>query len=228
MNANTIDAPGGRPVLRIVRPTDFSAASDVAFGHALKLALVAGAELDLLHMSRRRSRIGWEAFLGARAALERWGIPQPDEASAPPGSAGLRVGKIVGVESRSLGCRLRRGASDGSGGAGDPSAGRHRALAPCGDGGADRPPLTRDDPVHSARGGWFRLSGDRRGHAARYPGPRRSGAGPAAGRGHDRGPPRWCRRCRGVHRAAPCRGGGEPAGRQDTAPRLVALGVVCP
>jgi nucleotide-binding universal stress UspA family protein len=99
MNANTIDATGGRPVLRIVHPTDFSAASDVAFGHALKLALVTGAELDLLHVSRQRNQIGWEAFPGVRAMLERWGIPQPDGAGAPPGSAGLRVDKIVGEDS---------------------------------------------------------------------------------------------------------------------------------
>ena len=96
---DTTDAAGTRPVLRIVHPTDFSAASDVAFGHALKLALVSGAELDLLHVSRQRNRIGWEAFPGVRATLERWGIPQPDGASAPPGHAGLLVGKIVGVDS---------------------------------------------------------------------------------------------------------------------------------
>lgn len=92
----TTEATGSRPVLRIVHPTDFSAASEVAFGHALKLALVTGAELDLLHVSRQS--IGWEAFPGVRATLERWGIPQPDRASAPPGRAGLRVGKIVGVD----------------------------------------------------------------------------------------------------------------------------------
>ena len=97
---DTTDATGSRPVLRIVHPTDFSAASDVAFWHALKLALVTGAELDLLHVSRQSHRIGWEDFPGVRATLERWGIPQPDGASAPsPGSGGLRVGKIVGVDS---------------------------------------------------------------------------------------------------------------------------------
>jgi nucleotide-binding universal stress UspA family protein len=95
---DTTEATESRPVLRIVHPTDFSAASDVAFGHALKLALVTRAELDLLHVSRQRNRIGWEAFPGVRAMLERWGIPQPDRASAPPASAGLRVGKIVGVD----------------------------------------------------------------------------------------------------------------------------------
>lgn len=95
---DTTEPPGSRPVLRIVHPTDFSAASDVAFGHALKLALVTGAELDLLHVSRQRNRIGWDEFPGVRAMLERWGIPQPDRVSAPTGSAGLRVGKIVGVD----------------------------------------------------------------------------------------------------------------------------------
>jgi nucleotide-binding universal stress UspA family protein len=95
---DTTEAPGSRPALRIVHPTDFSVASDVAFGHALKLALVTGAELDLLHVSRQRNQIGWEAFPGVRAMLERWGIPQPDRASAPPGRGGLRVGKIVGVD----------------------------------------------------------------------------------------------------------------------------------
>ncbi len=93
------DATDGKPNFHIVHPTDFSAASEVAFDHALKLALVTGAKLDLLHVSRQGERIGREAFPGVGATLTRWGIPQPEGATVPPGTAGLRVAKVVGVDS---------------------------------------------------------------------------------------------------------------------------------
>lgn len=97
------DATDGKPIFHIVHPTDFSPASEVAFEHALKLALVTGAELDLLHVSRQGERIGKEAFPGVGARLTRWGIPQPEGATVPPGTAGLRVGKIVAVDSNLVG-----------------------------------------------------------------------------------------------------------------------------
>jgi nucleotide-binding universal stress UspA family protein len=93
------DAPEGNLVFHIVHPTDLAPASEVAFAHALKLALVTGAELDLLHVSRPGAPVGRDAFPGVGATLTRWGIPQPEAATVPPGTAGLRVGKIVGVDS---------------------------------------------------------------------------------------------------------------------------------
>jgi nucleotide-binding universal stress UspA family protein len=80
------------PVFRIVHTTDFSAPSGVAFGHALKLALAAGAELDLLHVSRKAGAPDWTEFPGIRETLHRWGLP------AALHEGGVRVGKIVTVD----------------------------------------------------------------------------------------------------------------------------------
>jgi nucleotide-binding universal stress UspA family protein len=86
------------PIFRIVHTTDFSGASDVAFAHALKLALVTRAELDLLHVSPQKGEPDWTKFPGIRQALHRWGL-LPDEAPAAAlREGGLRIGKIVTVD----------------------------------------------------------------------------------------------------------------------------------
>ena len=38
----------GEPLLRILHPSDFSRASRIAFAHALKIALLAKAELEIV------------------------------------------------------------------------------------------------------------------------------------------------------------------------------------
>jgi hypothetical protein len=68
---------GPAPIPRIVHPTHLSAASRVAFAHALKLALAAGAELDLLHVSAKGGKPDWTEFPGAVLA-------------APAGSRAMR------------------------------------------------------------------------------------------------------------------------------------------
>jgi nucleotide-binding universal stress UspA family protein len=89
---------GPAPIFRIVHPTDLSAASQVAFVHALKLALAAGAELDLLHVSPKGGKPDWTEFPGIRQTLHRWGVlPAPAAPDALRGT-GLRIGKIVAVD----------------------------------------------------------------------------------------------------------------------------------
>ncbi len=94
--ANASSAIPG-PVFRILHTTDLSAASGVAFAHALRLALAARAELDLFHVTPQKGEPDWAEFPGVRNTLHRWGVPA---GSAPqPGAheTGLRIGKIVGV-----------------------------------------------------------------------------------------------------------------------------------
>ena len=62
----------------ILHPSDFSEASEVAFAHALKGALVAGARLTLFHVSSDMTA-EWSDFPAVRQTLERWGL-------LPPGS----------------------------------------------------------------------------------------------------------------------------------------------
>ena len=58
----------------IFYPSDFSPASEVAFAHALKWALLAQAELSILHVAPQPKDVQWTDFPGVRHTLERWGI----------------------------------------------------------------------------------------------------------------------------------------------------------
>jgi nucleotide-binding universal stress UspA family protein len=59
----------------ILHPTDFSPASEVAFAHALAVALANKADLTLLHVARDEDQeVAWHEFPSVRQTLERWGI----------------------------------------------------------------------------------------------------------------------------------------------------------
>ena len=59
---------------RIFHPTDFSQDSQVAFVHALKLALVFRAELTIMHVDPDVSPEGFEDFPRIRPTLAQWGL----------------------------------------------------------------------------------------------------------------------------------------------------------
>ncbi len=83
------------PVIEnILHPSDFTVASEVAFAHALKAALLAKASLTMLHVSPRAAHDEWLAFPGVRETLERWGlIPKGSPRSAVP-RLGIEVSKL--------------------------------------------------------------------------------------------------------------------------------------
>lgn len=85
---HSLPDPGPDPIFRIVHTTDFTGPSQTAFIHALKLALAAGAELDLIHVSPKSGEPDWSEFPGVRQTLHRWGVHEN----------GLRIGKIVAVD----------------------------------------------------------------------------------------------------------------------------------
>jgi hypothetical protein len=55
----------------ILHPADFSAASAVAFAHALKAALIAKTQLTVMHASPSMTA-EWTDFPGVRETLIRW------------------------------------------------------------------------------------------------------------------------------------------------------------
>ena len=78
----------------IFHPSDFSHASEIAFAHALKIALVAEAKLSILHV-KENSNAGWHDFPGVRETLERWKLlPQNSPVSAV-GELGVGVEKVM-------------------------------------------------------------------------------------------------------------------------------------
>jgi len=77
----------------IVHPTDFSAASERAFAHALALAVLRRASLTLLHVGSDLHG-DWSGFPAVRAILERWGMLKPGtEQAAVFEEVGVRVTK---------------------------------------------------------------------------------------------------------------------------------------
>lgn len=85
------------PRWNILYPSDFSPASDVAFAHALKLALLAKAELSILHVTHQPDDVHWTDFPGVRCTLERWGILPTGSAREDVVEMGMNVEKIVSL-----------------------------------------------------------------------------------------------------------------------------------
>lgn len=87
--------PLSLPILQhVFHPSDFSAASETAFAHALKAALIAKATFTIFHVSPDR-RENWTEFPGVRQTLERWGIlPKNSPKSAVP-DLGIQVSKVI-------------------------------------------------------------------------------------------------------------------------------------
>jgi nucleotide-binding universal stress UspA family protein len=78
----------------IFHPSDFSPGDEGAFLHAVKLALGAKAELDILHANPEAKEIDWDDFPSVREALERWGLIAPGSSKEEVRQLGLEVHKI--------------------------------------------------------------------------------------------------------------------------------------
>ena len=85
----------GNPILdHVLHPSDLSVASQVAFAHALKAALISRARLTMLHVSPKPGGLRWEDFPGVHDTLERWGVRSAKNSAADTGQ-GVAVEKIV-------------------------------------------------------------------------------------------------------------------------------------
>jgi nucleotide-binding universal stress UspA family protein len=85
----------GLPVLQhIFHPSDFTPASEVAFVHALKAALLAKAELTILHVAPKHELMDWTEFPGVRATLERWGLLPKNSSQKDVIKLGINVKKV--------------------------------------------------------------------------------------------------------------------------------------
>jgi nucleotide-binding universal stress UspA family protein len=80
---------------RIFHPTDFSDASNVAFVHALKLAVLANGRLTILHTGAEGGGDRWRDFPRVRGTLERWGMAPLNSPQEVIFSVGLDVEKIA-------------------------------------------------------------------------------------------------------------------------------------
>jgi len=60
----------------VFHPTDFSPSSDLAFAHALAIALIRQTRFDILHAGSSLEE-SWDRFPRVRDTLERWGLLSP-------------------------------------------------------------------------------------------------------------------------------------------------------
>ena len=81
----------------IFHPCDFSPASEVAFAHALKIALQCRAKFDLMHVVPGASKkpADWLDFPAVRETLARWGVLPEGVRRQEVEKTGLRVRKII-------------------------------------------------------------------------------------------------------------------------------------
>jgi nucleotide-binding universal stress UspA family protein len=87
--------PLSLPILQhVFHPSDFSAASDIAFAHALKVALTVKATLTIFHVSPDQEE-NWTEFPGVRQLLERWGILPKDSPKSAVPQLGIAVTKVI-------------------------------------------------------------------------------------------------------------------------------------
>ncbi len=93
----------------IFHPSDFSPASEIAFAHALKIALQSKAKLDLMHIERslHPEKSYWLDFPAVRATLARWGVLPEGVQRQEVGKTGLRVRKILKSSSDPVETMLR-------------------------------------------------------------------------------------------------------------------------
>ena len=87
-----------RKVGDIFLPSDFSEGSEIAFAHALKLALASQSMLSVLHVDPSASE-DWQGFPGVRETLERWNLIPKDSPKSAVVELGINVRKIMAASS---------------------------------------------------------------------------------------------------------------------------------
>jgi nucleotide-binding universal stress UspA family protein len=103
------------PLYKIFHPTDLSPASDIAFAHALKLALLSQGELRIMHVDPDLPQTDWSALPRVRETLERWGALPAGSSQEDVVRLGLHIEKILAYHedpTRSLEQHLRHHPAD--------------------------------------------------------------------------------------------------------------------
>jgi nucleotide-binding universal stress UspA family protein len=94
MNTIDADSPGRARLGSVFHPSDFSRASEIAFAHALRIALATRAGLNILHVDADHDA-DWSDFPGVRATLERWGRLAAGSPRRAVAELGIDVSKVI-------------------------------------------------------------------------------------------------------------------------------------
>src|SRR5215475_14720673 len=83
-------------MVTIFHPSDFSPASESAFAHALKIALVTKARFEIMHVAHTGEDVHWTDFPRVRETLEGWHLlPEGSRKEDVASLLNLRVEKII-------------------------------------------------------------------------------------------------------------------------------------
>lgn len=88
----------GLSIGRILHPTDFSHGSEVAFLHALRLAIATKGSLSILHVDREQKRPDWDRYPSVRETLIRWKLLPPEASRTDVASLGVHISKASVTE----------------------------------------------------------------------------------------------------------------------------------
>lgn len=88
------------PAKSIVHLTDFSPSAEMAFAHALRIALMNKARLTLMHVGEDASD-DWDRFPSLRETLQRWGILSEGARRSDVRQLGIEIDKVL-VEGRNV------------------------------------------------------------------------------------------------------------------------------
>lgn len=85
-----------QPARFILHPTDFSVESDLAFAHALRMAVTNKAELHLMHVGDSpESDLDWDRFPAVRQTLQKWGLLDPEASRSDISHLGIDIEKLI-------------------------------------------------------------------------------------------------------------------------------------
>jgi len=85
------------PFHKIFHPTDFSAADQPAFAHAVKLACLVQGELTMMHVDHTVGRQGFEDFPRIRPLLARWGLLPEGSSKEDVARLGVQIKRVRAV-----------------------------------------------------------------------------------------------------------------------------------
>lgn len=95
------------PLENIVHPTDFSLTSEIAFGHALKLAVAARADLRIIHYAEQGVVESWDYFPKVLETLIRWRVLPTNHSKEDLKRLGFQVQGVLATGSDALHSILR-------------------------------------------------------------------------------------------------------------------------
>lgn len=93
MAASEVSHRFSDPSRYILHPTDFSPQSELAFAHALRIALTNKSNLTLLHVEKNEE-VEWDNFPSVRATLQRWGLLEAGAHRADVAKLGIGIEKV--------------------------------------------------------------------------------------------------------------------------------------